>query len=122
MNAREVLAGLRAAEQGCYPRWHDGQSLCPLCKDDGSCALAAAIQWFEDHIGAEDIRARTDASLAPVTKAIDEAVANAERLLFRSATWEEGTVVYVDGAPHRLTRTKSGDGLTTELQFVKVKI
>ena len=133
MNARDVLAGLKAAE---WRRVHGGAMTtrrCPVCHGyapgdaiddecghDEGCAIAAAIQWFEEHVGAEDIRAKTEASLAPVTKALDEAVANAERLLGRPPVWGEGTVIYVDGRPHRLTRAKSGDGRTTELQFVQV--
>lgn len=64
MNARDVLDGLRSVE---WSRFRErGGYDCPVCKgaqgptpeeghDDG-CALAAAIRWFDEHVGAETAR------------------------------------------------------------------
>ncbi len=64
MNAREVLDGLRSVE---WSRFRErGGYDCPVCKGaqgptpeeghDEGCALTAAIQWFEEHVAAEETR------------------------------------------------------------------
>lgn len=69
MSAREVLSGLKATEWRrvyggamttrkcpvCYG-YAPGDAIEDECGHDEGCALAAAIQWFEEHVGAEETR------------------------------------------------------------------
>ena len=67
MNARDVLDGLKAAEWKRTYSLPGRPKLCPVCGGmfgedpeecghDEGCAIASAIQWFEEHVGAEAAR------------------------------------------------------------------